>query len=69
MGLNLFGAGAQQLALGGVAGAAGRKVFVVSVRGTRRVIGEAFTKGDGTIELYLTEIPSDGKLVLAREGE
>jgi hypothetical protein len=58
---------AGQAALPGLAGIAGRKVIVTS-RGRTRIVGEAFTRPDGSIELYLTEVPSDGKITIAPVG-
>ncbi len=68
--MDLFG---RQPALTGVVGSCGRKVLLVRTRRdgstVARVIGEAVTRADGTMDVYLTEVPSDGRITIAREGE
>jgi hypothetical protein len=59
---------AGQAALPGLAGIAGRKVILTTASGRTRIVGEAFQRPDGSLEVYLTEVPSDGKITIAPVG-
>jgi hypothetical protein len=56
---------AGQAPLPGLAGIAGRKVLLTRGNGKARIIGEAFARPDGSLEVYLTEVPSDGRITIA----
>jgi hypothetical protein len=58
---------AGQAALPGL-NCAGRKVILTTASGRTRIVGEAFQRPDGSLEVYLTEVPSDGKITIAPVG-
>ena len=55
---------AGQAVLPGLAGIAGRKVLLTRGNGRVSIIGEAFTRPDGSLEVYLTSVPSDGRITI-----
>lgn len=54
---------AGQAALPGL-NAGGRKVLLTRGNGKVSIIGEAFARPDGSLEVYLTSVPSDGRLTI-----
>ena len=47
--------------------AAGRKVLLTRGNGRVSIVGEAFARPDGSLEVYLTCVPSDGRLTIEPE--